>query len=727
MLHQSLYRRFRPQRFAEVVGQSHLVRALRNAVREDRVGHAYLLSGPRGTGKTSTARILAKALNCEELSDEGEPCERCNSCIAVAAGTSLDLIELDAASNNSVNHIRDMTEKAALVSAGRRKVYLLDEVHMLSAAASNALLKTLEEPPAHVVFILATTDPNKVLPTIRSRTQQFELSLVGAEEMAPHVRAVAEAAGVPVDDAVVDYVTERGAGSVRDALSALDTVLAAGGIPDDRTDVNALVQALASADLAATLIAVAGATSAGVDARDLAERTARRLRDMFLVSAGVEPAELPRADIDSARELSDAMGRRRNVRALEALGSALAQMPQSADRRLTLETALVSLLADDALGAAAPPAAAAAPASAPGAAAPSASGPAAARAAMAAAQPPPPPAAPKGPAQAPPPSASADQAPPAPSPPEAPAVPAQAPPPAEEAAPAPPVSPPPPTTAPPPPAPAAVPQQQPPPQQPPPQQPPAPPPAPAAASRQQSPPAPTPQTPPVSEPSASETEAPPVPVPPPAPAAPAPPPDADAGSAAASGSAMTAAELQRLWESQVVAKLRPVAAGVFRDVAVVACERNVVTVQLSEGVPLAQARRRSNEVEPILSALLDQTIRLEISDTAAAPSPRPMTADEAPPSPSTPAADDSPSRTAPVGADSAAPAAHDADAAENTPVEEAAATADSSAAPALPQQQTAATGSAAAPASASSHEAKVQRIVERFPGSVVVRADDITT
>lgn len=628
MQHQSLYRRFRPQRFAEVVGQPHLVRALRNAVREDRVGHAYLLSGPRGTGKTSTARILAKALNCEALDADGEPCDECERCRSVTAGTSMDLIELDAASNNSVNHIRDMTEKAALVSAGRRKVYLLDEVHMLSTAASNALLKTLEEPPSHVVFILATTDPQKVLPTIRSRTQQFDLALVGADEMASHVRAIAEAADAPVDDQVVDYAVERGGGSVRDALSALDTVLAAGGIPDERADVDALVKALAGADLAATLIAVADAASAGVDSRDLAERTARRLRDMFLVGAGVEPAELPPDDVETARELADAMGRRANVRALEALGAALAQMPQSADRRLTLEAALVGLLADEVLGAhtsdAAPSAAAPARGGAGAPAAPAA-GPAAARAAMAATTAPP----------------SLESKPtPAPQP----SAPAQPPPPP-------------------------------------------------------SPPTPSPLTPSPLTPSPPTS-------PPPSPASAAP--AARAAPAPAAAPATDAQELQRMWEPQVVERLRPLAAGIFREARIVGHERNVVSVQLSEGVPIEQARRRQNEVEAILSDLLDQTVRLEVVPPAAEGSAEPPSGTGVPdtqaPPPPAPVPDDA------------------------QPVASAESSASGSNAPEPVADSSSADAPTAPPASGdSSEEAKVQRILDRFPGSTVVRVDEGTT
>ena len=195
----SLYRRFRPGRFDELRGQDHVVRALRSAVRDDRVSHAYLFSGPRGTGKTSSARILAKALNCEAPVD-GEPCGICTSCIEITQGSSLNVHELDAASNNGVDAMRDLVAHAGLGTPGRWKVYIVDEVHMLSTAAANALLKTLEEPPSHVVFVLATTDPQKVPPTIRSRTQHLEFRLLGAETLQTLLESVNEEAELHVDD-----------------------------------------------------------------------------------------------------------------------------------------------------------------------------------------------------------------------------------------------------------------------------------------------------------------------------------------------------------------------------------------------------------------------------------------------------------------------------------------------------------------------------------------------
>src|SRR5215207_3855193 len=255
MAYQSLYRRYRPRRFGEVQGQEHVVRSLRNAVRDDRVGHAYLFSGPRGTGKTSTARILAKVLNCERPGD-GEPCCECDSCLAVEAGTSYDVHELDAASNNGVDAMRDLIDKASLGTPGRTKVYILDEVHMLSKAAEAALLKTLEEPPAHVVFVLATTDPQKVSPTIRSRTQHLEFHLLPTDVLTDFVRDVVADAGLAVDDDAVDAVVRQGAGSARDTLSALDQVVAAGGVAAEVEPVDDVVEALIDGDTGRALAAV---------------------------------------------------------------------------------------------------------------------------------------------------------------------------------------------------------------------------------------------------------------------------------------------------------------------------------------------------------------------------------------------------------------------------------------------------------------------------------------
>ncbi len=307
MAYQSLYRRYRPRRFAEVRGQEHLVRALQNAVREGRVGHAYLFSGPRGTGKTSTARILAKVLNCEAPID-GEPCCACASCLAIEQGSSFDVHELDAASNNGVEAVRDLINKAALGTPGRTKVYILDEVHMLSTAASNALLKTLEEPPEHVVFVLATTDPQKVLPTIRSRTQHFDVHLLAASELRELVEYVAKDAGLEVDDDAVEYVLRAGAGSARDTLSALDQVVAAGGVPAESDAIDEIVEALCARDAGRALLAVEAAVSGGRAPRVLGEQLISRLRDVFLAAMGSELARLPDRDRERVTDQAQRLG-----------------------------------------------------------------------------------------------------------------------------------------------------------------------------------------------------------------------------------------------------------------------------------------------------------------------------------------------------------------------------------------------------------------------------------
>ena len=342
MAFQSLYRRYRSQRFSEIVGQEHVVAALRNAAAEDRLGHAYLFSGPRGTGKTSTARILAKVLNCENPVD-GEPCGVCPPCLAIEAGNSFDVTELDAASHTGVDNMRELIASTALASPGRTRLYILDEVHMLSKGASAALLKTLEEPPDHVVFILATTDPEKVLPTIRSRTQHLEFRLLPAAELEAHVRWIVEDAGLEVTEEGIAQAMREGGGSARDTLSVLDRIVAAGGVARDDDSVDDLLDALCENDTARALTALADATAQGRDPRGVGEQVLERLRNAFLAAMRVDLDHLTEGDRAAAADHAERLRAPAITRALEVLGTALVDMRQAPDPRIPLEVALVRI------------------------------------------------------------------------------------------------------------------------------------------------------------------------------------------------------------------------------------------------------------------------------------------------------------------------------------------------------------------------------------------------
>ena len=342
----SLYRRFRPGRFDEIRGQDHVVRALRSAVRDDRVSHAYLFSGPRGTGKTSSARILAKALNCEAPVD-GEPCGTCTSCVEITQGSSLNVHELDAASNNGVDAMRDLVAHAGLGTPGRWKVYIVDEVHMLSTAAANALLKTLEEPPSHVVFVLATTDPQKVPPTIRSRTQHLEFRLLGAGTLHDLLESVKQEAGLQVDEEALEAAVRRGRGSARDALSALDQVVASGSADAARPELAAVLEALADGDVNQVLVALSALLAGGWGPQQLATELIDDLRQVFLAALAPELCTVSGPSLERFRALAEAMGLARVVRSMEILGHALVDMREAPDAQVVLEIAAVRAVRPD--------------------------------------------------------------------------------------------------------------------------------------------------------------------------------------------------------------------------------------------------------------------------------------------------------------------------------------------------------------------------------------------
>jgi len=336
----SLYRRFRPGRFGELRGQDHVVRALQSAVRDDRVSHAYLFSGPRGTGKTSSARILAKALNCLKSVD-GEPCGECMSCVEIARGTSLDVHELDAASNNGVDAMRDLVAHAALGTPGRWKVYIVDEVHMLSNAAANSLLKTLEEPPSHVVFVLATTESQKVPATIRSRTQHLEFRLLGADTLQSLLESVRQQVGLDVGDTALQAAVRRGHGSARDALSALDQVVASGTSEAARPELASVVAAIAAGEAADVLVSLSALLAEGWGPQQLATELVDDLRQAFLAALAPDLCAVSGPQRSAFTALAESMGLARVVRSMEILGGAIIDMRDAPDAQVVLEIATV--------------------------------------------------------------------------------------------------------------------------------------------------------------------------------------------------------------------------------------------------------------------------------------------------------------------------------------------------------------------------------------------------
>jgi DNA polymerase III subunit gamma/tau len=352
----ALYRTHRPQDFDQVVGQEHVVRTLRNAVELDRVAHAYLFAGPRGTGKTSMAKILAKALNCVN-GPTATPCKACESCRSIHDATSVDVIELDAASHRGIDDIREIRDRVALRPVhGRKKVYIVDEAHMLTKEASNAVLKTLEEPPDHVVFVLCTTEMGAMLPTIRSRCQRFAFFRPGLPEISTLLHRIAAAESIEIDAAAVSLVARAASGSFRDAVSALDQLATACSGPIAVDDVRALLgttdagilfdllERVAAADAAGCLEAIDAQADAGSDLGTLVTDLLGHLRLLFLQQQlGGLPAEASVTDDERARIASQAERIEPATihRLIDLLRAVLDDVRDGADPRLPLELALV--------------------------------------------------------------------------------------------------------------------------------------------------------------------------------------------------------------------------------------------------------------------------------------------------------------------------------------------------------------------------------------------------
>ncbi|MFM8987023.1 MAG: DNA polymerase III subunit gamma/tau, partial [Planctomycetia bacterium] len=355
--YQVVARRYRPQRFADLVGQEHVARGLCGAIESGRIGHAYLFTGARGTGKTSAARIFAKALNCER-GPAGEPCNDCDACRAIAAGQDVDVVEIDAASNRGIDEIRQLRQNVAVRPArGRFKVYIIDEVHMLTREAFNALLKTLEEPPAHVKFVLCTTEPEKLPITILSRCQRFDFTTVETTAIARRLAQIVEAEGADVTPEALHLIARRAAGSMRDSQSLLEQLLggAAGTVGVDEVHavigtgreerVGALLAAIASRDAAAALAALDAALAGGADPGGVLDQVVAALRDCLLASVGAAPELTTQGDglgVDLAA-IGRQLGTATILAMLQIVDQALARMRTSGHAAVLAEMAVVRL------------------------------------------------------------------------------------------------------------------------------------------------------------------------------------------------------------------------------------------------------------------------------------------------------------------------------------------------------------------------------------------------